>query len=91
MARRNMSDKASDLVNQYHFSMEKSRTLVNKTKNRNLTEKLQNISNRDISKLEEIKKKVPFKAQKKIQKAIEKQKKKKPPNPGKGMEKGIKA
>ncbi|WP_414837686.1 DUF5667 domain-containing protein [Candidatus Nanosalina sp. VS9-1] len=78
LADRNRSEEASEMVQAYSDTLNRSRSIAAGNNNTDLTEQLDNISRRNTQKLEEVKNKVPEQARAAIQKAIDKSR-----NPGK--------
>jgi hypothetical protein len=82
LAERNRSGKAAERIQTYEKKMNRSQNILEKTGNRNLSEEIQNISSRNVQRLEEVKEKVPEEAQKGIEKAIENSRRReRPENP----------
>lgn len=72
LADNNKTDQAGKAVKKYLEGVNQSRDIAQQTGNTNLSEKLQNLSNRNQQALEEVEKKVPPQAQEAIKKAQEK-------------------
>ncbi len=81
-------DKASELVQRYQKEMNKSQKLVEETGNRGLSEKMNNITEKNVKALEDVKKKVPEHAKNSIEKVIQKSRKKAPGLSEKGKKDG---
>lgn len=73
----NRSEKAAKMVDRYSQLMNKSQSLAVKSNEGNLSEKLQNISEKNVETLEQVREKVPEQARKGIDNAINRSKSKK--------------
>lgn len=71
LADNNQSEKAVEMVDRYSKLINQSRNLAAESENTNLSNKLKNISDRNVDTLEQVREKVPEKAIKGIEKAIE--------------------
>lgn len=77
----NRSKKATEAIQKYSKTMNKSKELASRGQDRELQQKLDNISNKNTEKLREVKKRVPSQAKEAIEKAITRSQK--PAAPGK--------
>lgn len=93
LAEKNRTEKAAEMTERYAEEMNRSREIAERNSNKNLSGRLNNISRKNIEKMEKVKEKVPDKAGKKIEEAINRSKKKEKPSgpqkdladkPGKG-------
>lgn len=71
LAERNNSRKASEMAQNYYNQMNRSKNLVESSKNSNLSQELSNISRKNVERLEKVKEKVPHQARAGIENAIQ--------------------
>jgi len=100
LAERNRSEKAAEMTQKYSEEINRSREMAEKNGNRDLSSKIGNISEKNVEKLEKIKRQVPEQAKDRVNKAINKSRQKgrsqslKEPenrkNPGKDSENPLK-
>lgn len=74
LAERNNSEQASEMAENYFKRMSNSKKLAENSGNSNLSRKIDDISRKNVDRLEKIKQKVPEEARKGIENAIEKSK-----------------
>lgn len=70
LADNNRSSKAAKMAEKYSNLMNRSQSLASESRDRNLSEKLQNLSEKNVRTLKQVKKKLPEQARKGINKAI---------------------
>lgn len=70
LADNNQSERAAQLIDKYSENLNRSQKLAEESGDNELSEKLDNISGRNVKVLEEVKERVPEQAQKGIEKAI---------------------
>lgn len=70
LAENNRSEKASEMVEKYSRSLNRSKMLADESGDRELSEKIKNISGKNVQVLEKVRDKVPAQARKGIEKAI---------------------
>lgn len=76
LAEKNKSEKAAEMTEKYAEEMNRSRSIAEKNGNRNLSGQIDDISRKNVERLEEVRKKVPGKAGEKIEEAINRSKNK---------------
>lgn len=76
LAERNKSEKAAEMTEKYTEEINRSRGIAEKNSNRNLSGQIDDISRKNVDKLEEVRKKVPEETREKIREAINKSKEK---------------
>lgn len=70
LAERNKTEKTAELVEKYSKGMNNSQKIASRSNNQNLSQKIGNLSERNIEKLEKVREKVPEQAKGAIDKAI---------------------
>lgn len=72
LADRNQSEKASEMAEKYYREINNSKKLAENSKDTRLSEKIDNVSSRNVQRLEKVKQKVPKEAREGIENAIQK-------------------